>query len=159
MRRNIHFLLVDNQPEDIDLFYSGMRALSTDFTLHIPQKRDLLLDATKNLLPDILVLNDDLPGYSYMESLKVLMSDPIAGNIPLIIFSTPENSKAILECYKAGAARYFIKPLDAAGMLIGLEIILYLHKTCQLVHPSFDQFLITTNYGYFTFNRDSPLAG
>ena len=157
MRRKIHFLLVENQPEDIDLFYAGMRVLSTDFTLHVPSKRDCLLDTTKNLLPDILFLNDDLPGCSYMESLKVIMSDPVAGNIPLIMFSTPESSKAIRECYEAGAARYFIKPLNATGMRVGLEIILHLHKTCQLVRPSFDQFLITTNYGYFTFSRDNLL--
>ena len=157
MRRKIHFLLVDNQPEDIGLFYAAMRVLSPDFRLHIPHKRDLLLDTTKNLLPDILFLNDDLPGCSYRETLKVIMSDPVAGNIPLIMFSTPESSKAIRECYEAGAARYFIKPLNAAGMQVGLEIILHLHKTCKLVRPSFDQFLITTNHGYFTFSRDSLL--
>ncbi|MFK7048494.1 MULTISPECIES: response regulator [Flavobacterium] len=71
------------------------------------------LDILKNkeILPDIIVLDLNMPKLNGIEFLKILKEDERLRYIPSIILSTSSNHKDLLECYRIGIAGYIIKPL------------------------------------------------
>jgi len=62
-------------------------------------------------LPDIILLDLNMPKMNGIEFLRILKNDESLKKIPTIIFTTSNNQKDILECYKIGIAGYLIKPL------------------------------------------------
>ncbi|RRQ48041.1 response regulator [Maribacter algicola] len=64
-----------------------------------------------NRLPDIILLDLNMPRMSGIEFLKILKEDDKLRYIPTIVLTTSENRVDLLECYKVGIAGYVIKPL------------------------------------------------
>ncbi len=62
-------------------------------------------------LPDIILLDLNMPKMNGIEFLKILKQDEILKFLPTIILTTSENRADLLECYKIGIAGYVIKPL------------------------------------------------
>lgn len=65
----------------------------------------------KKSIPDIIFLDLNMPKLNGIEFLKILKFDKNLKYIPTIIFTTSNNQKDILECYKIGIAGYILKPL------------------------------------------------
>ncbi|MGB5819032.1 MAG: response regulator [Saonia sp.] len=62
-------------------------------------------------LPDIILLDLNMPRMSGIEFLKILKADSTLKYLPTIILTTSENRADLLECYRIGIAGYVIKPL------------------------------------------------
>ncbi len=62
-------------------------------------------------LPDIILLDLNMPRMSGIEFLKILKADAVLRYLPTIILTTSQNRADLLECYKIGIAGYVIKPL------------------------------------------------
>ncbi|ALM07458.1 transcriptional regulator [Sediminicola sp. YIK13] len=62
-------------------------------------------------LPDIILLDLNMPRMSGLEFLKILKDDQSFKYLPTIILTTSENRADLLECYRIGIAGYVIKPL------------------------------------------------
>lgn len=62
-------------------------------------------------VPDIIVLDLNMPKINGIEFLGMLKSDDYLKYIPAIILTTSSNHKDVLECYRIGIAGYVIKPL------------------------------------------------
>lgn len=65
----------------------------------------------KNILPDIILLDLNMPKINGIEFLKILKNDPHLKYLPTIILTTSNNRNDLLECYKIGIAGYVLKPL------------------------------------------------
>ncbi|MFL0220610.1 response regulator, partial [Tenacibaculum maritimum] len=68
-----------------------------------------LEDKTK--LPDIILLDLNMPKVSGIEFLSILKNDENYKHIPTIILTTSDNQKDLLSCYKIGVSGYMLKPL------------------------------------------------
>lgn len=66
---------------------------------------------TKEVIPDIIILDLNMPKLNGLEFLKILKANENLRYIPSIILSTSSNHKDLLECFKAGIAGYIVKPL------------------------------------------------
>ncbi|SIS89937.1 Response regulator receiver domain-containing protein [Zobellia uliginosa] len=62
-------------------------------------------------LPDIILLDLNMPRMNGIEFLTILKADPVLKYLPTVILTTSENRADLLECYKVGVAGYVIKPL------------------------------------------------
>lgn len=62
-------------------------------------------------LPDIILLDLNMPRMSGIEFLEILKKDNALRYLPTIVLTTSENRADLLECYKIGIAGYVIKPL------------------------------------------------
>ncbi|NAS10445.1 response regulator [Poritiphilus flavus] len=62
-------------------------------------------------LPDIILLDLNMPKMNGIEFLRILKADEVLKFLPTIILTTSENRADLLECYKIGIAGYVIKPL------------------------------------------------
>ncbi|MGB5273466.1 MAG: response regulator, partial [Flavobacteriaceae bacterium] len=65
---------------------------------------------TNAQLPDIILLDLNMPRMSGIEFLKILKADAVLRYLPTIILTTSQNRADLLECYKIGIAGYIIKP-------------------------------------------------
>jgi len=65
----------------------------------------------KGDLPDIILLDLNMPRMSGTEFLGVLKNDEQYRYLPTIILTTSENRADLLTCFKIGIAGYIIKPL------------------------------------------------
>ncbi len=63
------------------------------------------------MIPNIIVLDLNMPKMNGIEFLNVLKSDSELKYIPIIIMSSSSNFTDVKECYKIGIAGYIIKPL------------------------------------------------
>ncbi len=62
-------------------------------------------------LPDIVLLDLNLPGFSGLETLAELKADPDLRGIPVIVLTTSKSQDEINRCYALGAAAVLNKPL------------------------------------------------
>ncbi len=62
-------------------------------------------------LPDILLLDLNMPRMNGIEFLNILKADEHYKYLPTIILTTSQNRADLLECYKTGIAGYVLKPL------------------------------------------------
>ncbi|MBT8266824.1 MAG: response regulator [Bacteroidia bacterium] len=65
----------------------------------------------KNNLPDIILLDLNMPKLNGIEFLSILKADDQLRFIPTIILTTSSNQKDLKECYKIGVSGYILKPL------------------------------------------------
>ncbi len=62
-------------------------------------------------LPDIILLDLNMPRMNGIEFLDILKNDNQLKYLPTIILTTSENRADLLKCYEAGIAGYVVKPL------------------------------------------------
>ncbi len=62
-------------------------------------------------LPDIILLDINMPRMNGIEFLTILKNDPVIKYLPVIMMTTSENRADLLDCFKTGIAGYIIKPL------------------------------------------------
>jgi CheY-like chemotaxis protein len=79
---------------------------------------------TKENLPDIILLDLNMPRINGIEFLSILKNDHELRHIPTIILTTSNNKKDILECYRIGISGYILKPLKYDDYVSKIEITL-----------------------------------
>ena len=62
-------------------------------------------------LPDIILLDLNMPKVDGIEFLSILKSDDNLKHIPTVILTTSNNQKDLVECFKIGVSGYILKPL------------------------------------------------
>lgn len=62
-------------------------------------------------LPDIILLDLNMPKVNGIEFLKLLKADERLRYIPTIVLTTSNNKSDLLDCFKIGVAGYVLKPL------------------------------------------------
>ena len=65
----------------------------------------------KDALPDIILLDLNMPKMNGIEFLSILKADDVLKYLPTVVLSTSSNDKDVMECYRIGIAGYVIKPL------------------------------------------------
>jgi two-component system chemotaxis response regulator CheY len=71
------------------------------------------LEACQKKMPDVVLLDWNMPVMDGMEFLRLLRRMP-GGDVPVVIFCTTENDiKHIQEALTSGANEYIMKPFDA----------------------------------------------
>lgn len=88
---------------------------------------------SENNLPDIILLDLNMPKLNGLEFLKTLKTDQFLKLIPTIVFTTSNNDKDIMECYKIGIAGYILKPLKYEDYLIVVKKVLDYWSTNELI--------------------------
>ena len=71
----------------------------------------LLLLKNSSIIPDIILLDLNMPKISGIEFLSILKNCKKLSNIPTIILTTSNNQKDLFECYRLGISGYILKPL------------------------------------------------
>ena len=87
----------------------------------------------KDSLPDIILLDLNMPKINGIEFLGILKNDDTLKYIPTIILTTSNNQKDLLECYKIGVAGYVLKPLKYEEYVSKIEKLLAYWSVNELI--------------------------
>lgn len=87
----------------------------------------------KDVLPDIILLDLNMPKINGIEFLGILKNDDTLKYIPTIILTTSNNQKDLLECYKIGVAGYVLKPLKYEDYVAKMEKLLAYWSINELI--------------------------
>lgn len=87
----------------------------------------------KDQLPDIILLDLNMPRINGIEFLKILKADERLRYIPTIILTTSNNQQDLLECYKIGIAGYMLKPLKYEDYVSKIEKLLAYWDMSELI--------------------------
>jgi len=87
----------------------------------------------KDNLPDIILLDLNMPKINGIEFLKILKADDRLKYIPTIILTTSNNQRDLLACYKIGIAGYVLKPLKYEDYVSKIEKLLSYWSINELI--------------------------
>lgn len=113
MAKSLNILLIEDDVIEVMKFYRVLKKLEFNHQIIEATNGEEALDILnkKELVPDIIVLDLNMPKLNGIEFLNILKADEALKFIPAIILTTSNNHKDVLECYKIGIAGYILKPL------------------------------------------------
>lgn len=113
MAKSLNILLIEDDVIEVMKFNRVLKKLEFNHQIIEATNGEEALDILKKkeIVPDIIILDLNMPKLNGIEFLNILKTDDTLKFIPAIILTTSNNHKDVLECYKIGIAGYILKPL------------------------------------------------
>jgi len=113
MARLLNILLIEDDAIEVMKFNRVLSTLKMNHKIIEANNGEEALEIlkVKDIIPDIIILDLNMPKINGIEFLQILKKDEFLRYIPAIILTTSNNHKDLLECYKIGIAGYVLKPL------------------------------------------------
>lgn len=113
-------LLAEDDPDDREMFVEFMAARPDVAMASVAIDGVELMNALQDIavagtLPDMVVLDQNMPKQNGLQTLKALKKHPPYQHIPVFIYSTYADSALKKQCIEAGALAVFTKPYSFAG--------------------------------------------
>jgi chemotaxis family two-component system response regulator Rcp1 len=112
--KEVHILLVEDNEGDIILTKEALKdaSIRNEVTVAMDGEQALLMLYAADELPDLILLDINLPRLTGLEVLASIKSDERLKNIPVIMLTTSAEEKDILTSYAFHANRFITKPVD-----------------------------------------------
>ena len=113
MSKVLNILLIEDDAIEIMKFNRVMKSLNMNHKVVEANNGEDAIRILKNDgdIPDIIILDLNMPKLDGKEFLQILKTDEILKYIPSIVLTTSGNLKDVKECYSIGIAGYILKPL------------------------------------------------
>ncbi len=105
--------LAEDDSDDQLLFTEALKHVCKKSTLAVVENGMMMLDLLEqrmDSLPDVIILDVNMPAMSGIECLKIIRSTKGLEQLPVIIMSTSANQKTIDDAFLSGANSYAVKP-------------------------------------------------
>ena len=121
-----HILIIDDDPEDIDIFSEAVHSLDENITLTTATDALIALENLKKAenLPDIIFVDMQMPRLTGKDFLQRLNEEDRLQNIPVIVLSGQSDSIMKDTFIKIGALNYICKPNSYKQLIEELRKIL-----------------------------------
>jgi CheY-like chemotaxis protein len=103
-------LYVEDDPANMQLVVQII-ALDPDITLLTAENGKMGIDIARSSLPDLILLDINLPDVNGFEVMNRLQSEPSTANIPVIAVSANAMPRDVKKGLEAGFFRYITKPI------------------------------------------------
>ena len=126
MEKTLNVLLVEDNLIEVMKMKRTISLLELPHNIHEAKNGEEALQVLedKSNLPDIILLDLNMPKINGIEFLKILKADEDLKHIPTIILTTSSNQKDLLECYKTGMSGYVLKPLKYEDYVNKIKTVL-----------------------------------
>lgn len=110
----IEILLVEDNPGDVRLTQEALKESKVRNTMHVVNDGVEALSFLHHSAthPDLILLDLNLPKKSGLEVLAEIKMDENLKRIPVVVLTTSEAEKDILQSYNLHANAYITKPVD-----------------------------------------------
>ncbi|GGK17588.1 response regulator [Deinococcus malanensis] len=131
-------LLIDDNPQDRVLAEEAFEQVCADCHLLTQPSGPEALEYLKNttVLPDVLLLDVNMPGMNGFEVLAALKSDPRLALIPVVMLSTSQSQEDVARSYTLHASSYLVKAPSFGGFLAQIEAFLSYWQVNRVVGTS-----------------------
>lgn len=117
MTKSIKLLLVEDTPSDIRLTQEALRDSGLDYSLDVVNDGEQAmqyLNVKKNAgLPDIILLDLNMPKKNGHEVLADIAKDQALKKIPVVLLTVSQRDEDVLEALRLKMNYYLPKPIDA----------------------------------------------
>jgi CheY-like chemotaxis protein len=115
MVRNRKVLLAEDDSDDREIFNDIFQDMDEEATLIMVENGMEIIQILESItdqaqLPDLIVLDQNMPKMTGKQTLEWLKSNDRYLHIPVIIFSTYSDERLISECTRIGASLVTTKP-------------------------------------------------
>ncbi len=138
--KNFRILIVEDNPADIRLTKVAIQKSEIGCQLDVVTDGVEAMNFLKKLgkyskvdLPDLILLDLNLPKKNGLEVLKEIKEDEDLKRIPVVILTISSNEEDLIKAYNLHANSYINKPLDVREFYTIVEFIcLYWFKVVKL---------------------------
>lgn len=120
-------LLVEDNTGDVRLTTEAFSEINAKVHIHHvgdgAKALEYLREMKDKTLPDLILLDLNLPKIDGREVLKQVKSNDKIKHVPLLILTTSQASTDIQQCYQLGANAYINKPVDFNEFLATIRVI------------------------------------
>jgi len=119
---NIEILLVEDNPRDVEMTLRALKKKNLANTVHVAKDgaealdfifaRGAYADRDPNHAPKVVLLDLKLPKVSGLEVLRAIKGDEHTRTIPVVVLTSSQEEKDMVESYRLGANSYIVKPVD-----------------------------------------------
>jgi len=118
----VEILLVEDNPHDVELTLRALKKHNLANKVHVVKDGAEALDfifatgiyAERNIddHPKVILLDLKLPKVDGMEVLRRIRADERTKCIPVVVLTSSQEERDIVESYKLGVNSYIVKPVD-----------------------------------------------
>lgn len=109
-------LLVEDNSDDEQLTLRAMRQSEVPNIIRVArdgaEALDHLYGPSATRLPDLVLLDLKLPKVSGIEVLQRIRNEDKTRSLPVVVLTSSDEERDIVECYNLGANSYIRKPVD-----------------------------------------------
>jgi PAS domain S-box-containing protein len=116
-------LYVEDNPANLQLV-ERLIGRRKDLRMLSAMDGNLGVELARTCLPDVILMDINLPGISGIEALKILRNDPATAHIPVVALSANAMSRDIQKGLDAGFFRYLTKPIKVTDFMDALNVAL-----------------------------------
>ena len=107
--------------DNITSLTAGKNMLSTFYQVIPVPSAEKMFEALQKVIPDLILLDIDMPEMDGYEAIKKLKSEPCHADIPVIFLTALRDASTEVEGFDLGAADYITKPFSAPLLLKRIE--------------------------------------
>jgi two-component system alkaline phosphatase synthesis response regulator PhoP len=115
-------IIVDDEQDILDLIYYNLT--KEGYQVYKVTTGEEALESSRELLPDLVLLDLMLPGLDGLEVCKILKNDPKTHNIPIIMLTAKGEETDIVTGLELGADDYIPKPFSPRVLLARVRAVL-----------------------------------
>ncbi len=116
-------LYVEDNPANMSLV-AQLVARRSDLVLLSAIDGQVGMQMARAYLPEVILMDINLPGISGFSALKLLRKDPTTNHIPVLALSANAMPRDIEKGLEAGFLRYLTKPINVAELMDALDLAL-----------------------------------
>jgi len=119
---DIEILLVEDNPRDVEMTLRALKKHNMANKVHVVTDgaeamdfifaRGAYAQTDKNQVPKVVFLDLKLPKVGGLEVLRAIKGDERTRSIPVVVLTSSQEEKDMVESYLLGVNSYVVKPLD-----------------------------------------------
>jgi two-component system, chemotaxis family, response regulator Rcp1 len=129
--RPAEILLVEDNDNDVELTRIAFGASKLPVNLHHAKDGEVCLAFLRKQgrfadapTPDLILLDLNMPRMSGWEALEEISRDENLSHLPVVILTTSQDEREILEMYRLRCSSYIVKPLELDRFLHAIRVLL-----------------------------------
>lgn len=129
MNDKAEIFVIDDMPENLEVVTDAL--ILAGYSVAAVTSGERALRRLQNYLPDLILLDIQMPGMNGFETCQALKADAKTAHIPIIFITALSDSENIAKGFALGAVDYVTKPFQEAELLARVQTHLNLRNINQ----------------------------